>query len=110
MLAPAEDGCIFTSSLGAFRRIIAYLNFVFQAMGFLYFLFFTFSTVSEEKDTVSTINPEATTPPLSGCVLVAVALLHCCGSPFLPTAMLKNMHSLQQVCTLKKKEQNQKKD
>lgn len=68
MLAPAEDGCIFTSSLGAFRRIIAYLNFAFQATGFFYFyFFFTFSTVSEEKDTVSTINPKATTPPQWVC-------------------------------------------
>lgn len=69
MLAPAEDGCIFTSSLGAFRRIIAYLNFAFQGNGlFLFlFIFFTFSTVSEEKDTVSTINPKATTPPQWVC-------------------------------------------
>lgn len=49
------------SSLSAFRRIIAHLNFAFWGWGF--FFFFTSSTASEEEDTVSTTNPEATTPP-----------------------------------------------
>lgn len=49
-------------------------------------VFFTLSTALEEEDTVSTVDPEATTLPL----WVAVAI-HCWG-----TAILKNMHSLQE--------------